>query len=143
MKKEVLFAIVIGFALGLVITFGIWTANKSLTQTTSQQEAPPEETELQPNPTLVPQHSLTISSPEDNLVSSEEEIEVSGQTSAEAVVVILYPGGEEIIQADQQGKFSTQITLEGGENQITVLAYDQEENETSQTLTVVYSTAEI
>jgi len=144
MKKEVLFAIIIGFALGLVITFGIWTANKSLTQNNTDQGDPnQEEAGLQPSPTVMPQHSLTLSSPEDNSVSSEEEIEVTGQTSSEAVVVVLYQEGEKIIQADKQGRFSTKISLEGGENQITIIAYDQEENETSQTLTVIYSTAQI
>jgi len=139
-RKEVLIAIIIGFGLGLVITFGIWTANKAL------KEAAPEETlapEVVIEPTPVPAFSLTVISPEDNSISVEETIEVSGSTTSGAIVVILYQEGEKILEADSEGKFSSEITLAGGPNEIKVTAYDQEGNEAEKTLTVVYSTAEI
>lgn len=140
MKKEVLIAIIIGFVLGLIITFGIWTANRAL-------KAPPEEVEeptpvLSPSPTVSPLF-LEITAPEDNSISEEEEVELSGKTVPEAVVVVLYLEGEKIIQADEEGNFSTEITLVGGANDVTVTAYDLEGDEASQTLTIIYSTAEI
>lgn len=142
MRKEVLIAIVIGFALGLVITFGIWTANRALKKPVSQEPEPVAQQETTPTP-LTQEFSLVIDSPENNSISTEEKIQVSGQTAGSAVVVILYPEGEKILEANQEGKFSTEIELAGGQNEIIVSAYDQEGNEIKQTLTVVYSTAEI
>lgn len=140
MRKEVLIAIIIGFALGLVITFGIWTANKALKETAPKKEEVPVPT-LTPTPT--PTQVLVVSSPEDNSISDKEKIEVSGKTSPKAVVVVLYGEGEKIIEADEEGNFSSEITLTGGANEITISAYDKDGNEVSKSLTVVYSTAEL
>lgn len=143
MKKEVLLAIIIGFALGLVITFGIWTANKALKQTAPQKEAPVQNELLEPTPTSLPALSLTITEPEDNSISEEDEIEISGQTAPGSTVALLYETDEEIIEADEKGLFTTTIPLEGGSNEIEIISFDQEGNEASQTLTIVYTTAEI
>ena len=141
MRKEVLIAIIIGFGLGLVITFGIWTANQALKKSATTEETPPAVEEPVASP--APELSLLITSPEDNSISTEEKIEVSGQAVPKAIVVVLYQEGEKILEADETGNFSTEISLVGGENQITVSAYDEEGNEISKNLTVVYSTAEI
>lgn len=141
MRKEVLIAIIIGFGLGLVITFGVWTANKALRE--AAPEATPVPEEVAPTPTPTPELSLVVASPEDNSISEEETIEVSGSTAPGAIVVILYQEGEKILEADSEGKFSTEITLAGGANEIKISAYDEEGNETEKILTVVYSTAEI
>lgn len=140
MRKEVLIAIIIGFGLGLVITFGIWTANKALRESVPEVAPTPEVTPI-PSPT--PSFFLILTSPEDNSISAEETIEVSGSTVPGAIVVILYQEGEKILEADEEGEFSTEITLAGGANEIRVSAYDQEGNEAEKLLTVVYSTAEI
>ncbi|MCJ7829738.1 hypothetical protein MUP50_01460, partial [Patescibacteria group bacterium] len=68
MKKEILIAIIIGFVLGLVITFGIWTANKSLKEGTSTQSSQitENETNITPSPQAEEKLPLTIISPENN-----------------------------------------------------------------------------
>ena len=139
MRKEVLIAIIIGFSLGLIITFGIWTANQALKKPAPEKPSTQEETE----PAPVAELSLTLDSPENNSISPEETIEVSGKTSPLAVIVILYPEGEKILEADNDGQFFTEITLVGGENKIIISAYDQEGNQIRKNLTVVYSTAKI
>lgn len=142
MRKEVLVAIIIGFVLGLVITFGVITANRAMKGSAPQEEAGPTVTvELTPTPT--PAFFLTLSSPENNSISDKEEIEVSGSTSPGAIIVILYQEGETILETDEEGKFSTEITLAGGANEIKISAYDQEGNEVEKIVNVVYSTAEI
>lgn len=143
MRKEVIFAIVIGFTLGLVITFGIWTANKAIKQ--AQTEQPSSETEQIPEtPAPTPQEiTLTITSPENNDLVSTENIEVSGKTSPGAIVVVIYQGGERVVEAEANGNFSAKIALVAGANEITVTAIDEEDNEASKTLNLVYSTAEI
>ena len=142
MKKEVLIAIITGFALGLLITFGVWTANRAIKKAAPQKEAPVETKTPTPTPPK-PELSLMVLSPEENSISDQEEIEVSGKTGPGATIVILYQEGEKILEADEEGNFKTTITLLGGSNEIEISAYDTEGNETSKTLTVVYSTAEI
>jgi len=143
MKKEVLIAIITGFALGLLITFGVWTANRALKESAPQKES---SIEIKETPIPSPRKqelSLTVLSPEDNSISDQEEIEVSGKAIPEAVIVILYQDGEKILEADKEGNFKTTITLVGGSNEIKISTYDSEGNEVSKTLTVVYSTVKI
>ena len=146
MKKEILIAIVIGFILGLVITFGIWTANKSLQENNNVSQT--EESENQPivtdnSQTTEEKLSLVVVSPLDNSLLDQEKTEIIGKTSPLANIVILFEKGEEIIQADEQGEFKKEITLSGGANEITITAIDQNGNETSKILNLVYSTAQI
>jgi len=141
-RKEVLIAIILGFGLGLVITFGVWTANRALKKTVTPS-APTEEVVTTPTPPISEEFSLIINSPEDESISKEEKIEVTGKTAPEATLVILYQEGEKIIQADSQGNFSSEITLVGGANQIEITAYNESGNEISKTISVVYTTAEI
>lgn len=146
MKKEILIAIAIGFILGLVITFGIWTANKSLQQNTKTQKTDVSETQpivTETLPTEEGQIPLIISSPEDNSLVDQEKIEITGKTAAQATIVILYEEGEEVFQADEEGEFSQEITLVGGANEIKITAFDTEGNEANKILNLVYSTAEI
>jgi len=143
MKKEVLIAIVIGFALGLLITFGIWTANKALK---TQSETPVEETKteavVEPTPTPAG-FSLNILSPEDDALIDTNKAEIKGSSVAQAIIVIVAEKEEKIIEADENGSFATEVTLVRGINEITVTAFNQEGEKTSQSLSVVYSTAEI
>lgn len=145
MRKEVLVAIIIGFGLGLVITFGIWTANKALKDaSTDSMETPAPleeeiETALIPTPTL----ELLITSPENNTISEKETIEVVGQTAVKAIISIIYPDGEKLLEADEDGNFSTEISLVGGDNQIKISAFNNKGDEASKVLTIVYSTAKI
>jgi hypothetical protein len=142
MKKEVLIAIAIGFVLGLIITVGIWTANRTLKNPRPSPEGQIEQPVTSPTPTSS-ELPLTITSPEDNAIIDTEKIEISGKTAPDVTVLVLYEEGEKIIQADKEGEFSTEITLVGGGNEITVSAYDTEGNEDTQTLNLVFSTAEI
>ena len=145
MRKEVLIAIIIGFVLGLVITFGIWTANKAIKEAPSKEEITGEQAQKEitvtPSPTGL--EPTLVLSPEDNSLSDKEKIDISGKTTPEATVVILFPEGEKIIEADKEGNFSTEITLMGGSNEIKVSSFDEEGREISKSITIVYSTAEI
>ena len=143
MKKEVLIAIVIGFGLGLVITFGIWSANKAMKEGSSEVTPTPAVINTQPTPTPEPITDLKIIHPPNNFLSDKEAIELEGQTHPKSIVVIIYPEGEKILQSDDSGDFATEIDLAGGVNEIKVMAFDNSGNEFEQKVEVVYSTAEI
>lgn len=145
MKKEILIAIIIGFVLGLVITFGIWTANKSLKEGASTQSSQitENETNITPSPQAEEKLPLTIISPENNALVNQEKLEIVGKTSPKAMVAIVYEEGGKIIEADEKGDFTMEITLVGGGNEINISAFDSQNNEASKILNIVYSTAEI
>lgn len=144
MKKEVFLAVAVGFVLGLLITFGIWTANRSLKNTFQ-----PEIAETSPSPSPEPESivpaafSLTIVTPEDEALVTTSEISVSGKTVPQAVVVIMSENSEQIVTTDSTGAFTADVTLEGGYNRLQVTAFDATGSSTSQTLLVTYTTSKI
>lgn len=147
MKKELIIAIFVGFAIGLLITFGVWAANKnikipSLSSLVKTQATPAPTASPTPAP-IANSLSLTIDEPENHAIVKQEKVKLSGKTEAEATIVILYEEGEKILQADQGGNFSTEITLAGGNNEITVSAYGSDGSQISQNLTLIFSTAKI
>ena len=145
MKKEIGIAIVIGFILGLIITFGIWTANKSLKENAStQKEESPKISLNQENP-LVNEEKMTLKiiSPENNALVSEAKIKITGKTLPNINVVIFDEENENILQTDQQGQFTQEIILTSGINEIKISAFDNNGTEANVNLNLVYSKSEI
>ena len=143
-RKEVLLAIIIGFALGLVITFGIWTANRVMKEKKETSSVTPEVTmEVQPTPSPTTAFNLEIISPEDESLLNEAEITLVGKTQPGAMVVVVSEQKEEIVEADKDGNFELQITLISGTNEISITAFSQEGEEVTKTLRLVYSKTEI
>lgn len=139
MRKEVLFAILIGAAIGLAIAFGVWRANKVFTpRKAGTGEAiptttPPKQEEIQTS-------QLVVTSPENNSVVSTNKVVIEGTAPPEAAVVITTNAAEVIVQAEKDGQFRQEIELEGGVNEVKVTAYDNDGNKSEQILMVVYST---
>lgn len=143
MKKEVLTAIAIGLGIGLLLTFGVYYANRYLKEA-NQIQSPLSEKEKTGavTPTeILP--SLSLTSPIDESISKEIKISVIGITSPSAWVVVLTEKGELTLQADVKGNFETNISLVSGENEIEVKSFGDKGEMVSKTVTVVYSTAEI
>jgi len=142
MKKEVILAIVIGFGLGLVITFGVYNARKSLQEVSQIKSPQTEEVEPIATPTsILP--SLSIIAPLDQSITKESKISVSGVAAPSSWIVILSEKGEKLLQADEKGSFEGEIFLISGENEIQVYSLTDKGEESSKVVTVVYSTAEI
>jgi len=143
MRKEVFLAIFLGISLGFIITLGVWKARdalKTLPQTSQSLLTP---TPQSPEATASSSIRISLTQPRDNDLVSSDKILVTGETLANARVVILHEAGETELAADNTGKFSQQITLTSGSNALTVFAFDDQGNEASQEVSVVYSTAQI
>lgn len=139
MKKEIVLAIVLGFTIGLIITFGIYTAQKALQQ---QAHPPSSKTEQSsPPPQPLTSTNLLISSPQHETISNQETIEIVGTASPQAHIVILTATSEYITQADANGHFTQPIELEGGANTIKIISIDQQNEETTKEISVIFSTA--
>lgn len=132
-------AIILGFALGLVITFGVWTANKALKDKDSQSTAEEVSPISQTTPTISPAvFSLSILSPEDQSVQDKNKITLTGTTEPGSQVIIISQLEEDIVETDASGKFSSNLTLDTGTNQITVTAVNQDGDEATKNIDVVY-----
>lgn len=140
MKKEVILAISIGFALGLIITFGIWTANQSL----KNLPQPSPKASVAPSPSPVSSSAaLVISSPDDESLVATDTTPLSGTTIPNATLLVVSENSEQTAVADASGNFSLDVNLITGFNTITVYSYAADGQETSQSLTITYSTAKI
>ncbi|MDO8487950.1 MAG: hypothetical protein Q7S31_01370 [bacterium] len=145
MKKEVILAITIGFALGLVITFGIWTANRSLKNLPVNPASTPLTVAATPTPSSdqAQKVSLALTTPADEALVTTNKITVSGKTVAAAAVIILSENGQQALAADDKGEFSLEVSLVGGYNTIRVIVFDKDGNTTEQSVVVTYTTAKI
>ena len=139
MKKEVILAISIGFALGLIITFGIWTANQSL----KNLPQPSPTASVAPSPSPVSPTSLVISSPDDESLVAADTVTLSGTTTPKATLLVVSENGEQTATADAAGNFSLDVDLITGFNSIIVYSYATDGQETSKALTITYSTAKL
>ncbi len=94
------------------------------------------------SPTPTPSSSvfITIEKPKDEEVTDERIITISGKTVPAAKIVILTESNEEAAVAASNGNFSTEITLDNGENLIEVSSIAKNGEIAKTKLTVTYST---
>ena len=142
MKKEVLIAIVLGFIIGLIITFGIYRAQKAYRGQLTQDQMPDLPTpDAQTSSSAG--HQINITSPQDETIYDQEILGISGSTTPLSYVTAVSSQDQAVTQAAQDGTFSLTIELTGGGNIITVTAIDSDGQSASQDLTITYSTADL
>lgn len=142
MKKEVLLAIIIGFGIGLVATFGLYSARKTI-GSSYQIYSPVPESKNEQVANLPTDLSLSLSSPLDESISKDPKTKVSGSTSPSTWVIIFTEKEEKLVKSDEKGQFETEVALISGENEIEVTALSESGNTIKKIITVVHSTVEI
>ena len=91
------------------------------------------------SPTTTPTAlSLVVTQPTDGALVSASDIGITGKTIPGAVVSVSINDKIEIVIVGQDGKFTIAVALEEGPNIIEVIASDQQGNEESATVTVIY-----
>jgi hypothetical protein len=115
MKKEMIIAIVIGFLLGLIITFGVYRLRVAKDRKSNT---------LVPSPTTsvtpVADSQITIHSPEEGSIQQEKTATVTGSTIPDSYVVLFVNETEYIRQSDESGNFSFDVELADGSNLLAV-----------------------
>jgi len=115
MKKEMIIAIVIGFLLGLVITFGVYRLRVAKTR---------HNTPAVPSPSVsaspVVDSLISIHNPEEGTIQEEKSLTVTGGTIPDSYVVLFVNNTEYIRQSDESGNFSFDVELAEGSNLLTV-----------------------
>lgn len=141
MPKEITFAIFIGFIIGLLITFGVFTANKAIKE---QGLTKKDNVVVIPSPTpstdISAKNFLTISDPANEKFFSEPDITISGKTSGQSAIAFLTDNDEFFVQADADGFFSQEINLSAGINVIKIVSIDSFDNQAEANLYLTYST---
>jgi preprotein translocase subunit YajC len=135
MRKEILFAILAGVLFGLVIAFGIWRLNSSLSSNTPNNT---QDTNQQPS-NNTGELSISIAKPDNMQVFTSSSTTISGLTSPNAWVVISGEDKDWVTQADADGGFSQDVELIGGVNQMVLTAFDKNQNSAKTSLELVYS----
>lgn len=143
MKKEIVLAIVIGFGIGLIATFGVYNARRAIREANQIFTPIASSEENKSSGDVASSQVLSLASPLDQSISSEPKITVSGTTISQSWVIILSEKGEKLIQADKKGNFETEVALISGENEIEVQSISENGEKAAKTVTVVYSTVEI
>ncbi len=133
MKKEVIIAILIGFGIGLLITFGIHATRK--------QDAVPLNPASQASPSPAPdsQHHITILSPLENSVQTSDTLLIKGQTTPDSTVVLETEKSHQVKIADASGSFETEYPLVTGPNQVTITSYSSSGTTATYVLETTYA----
>jgi len=132
MRKEILFAILAGALFGLIIAFGIWRLNSTL--------SPSDQSSTEASPTPSTEFRITIAKPEKYQVLTESPYTISGITKENAWVVISGEEEDYVTQANLGGTFEIDVELAGGANQIIISAFDENGAMVEENLILVYST---
>jgi hypothetical protein len=142
-KKEITVAIIIGLILALIVMGGVLRAHTALkemsqkiTTSTSSKES---STKPEKKATDL---FLTLDTP-DNQVVDQPELTVSGKTLPKTYIAITGEKNEYLIVPSDVGSFSQSVTLVKGANTIRIVIYQEDGTHVEQTLTAVYTTAEL
>lgn len=139
MRKEILLAVFVGITLGLMITFGIYqnseNAKSGQNNTTDQLINNPSSSTQS---AIVQDPQLVINRPEEDLLTNEEELIISGNSTPNSFVVIFVNDVENISHADESGNFSLKVKLNEGGNLIEINSIDEDGKQISKQRTVIY-----
>ncbi len=133
----------------LLVLAGVFLFRKGMVNTLpsvspNSQQTPPSNTNGTNNVKVIPSEAITsvnqitldVTSPQDRSTVTTPTITVAGKTTPNADVFI----NDKQLVADSQGNFSTTLTLDQGDNEIAIIANDQNGNSSERDLTVTLQT---
>ncbi len=137
MHKEVLIAIILGSAIGLIAAFGIWRANETLTAKTDDT------VETQTNKVtggvaLTQNFEVTLAKIEDRDVATTSPYAIEGITLPKTFVAFSGDSKDYVVLSNDKGTFTEQVELSGGLNVIKIAAFYGNESKEKEVL-VAYS----
>ena len=138
MKKESIIVGIFGLSLGLLVAWAIWNFKSAAPQPKNLAVSPSPVVFTNPTPPPPPTSFLSLESPEDESLATESTLKVKGKTKPESVVVISTNLEDFVLTASQDGSFTQDVTLEEGENTVTVTSYNPNKEETLEK-TVIYT----
>ncbi len=83
--------------------------------------------------------TLELNNPDDQTLSFDKNIIVSGKTASHATVLISTDNNDQVIEASNTGDFSQVVPLSSGLNQLLIMAFNLGGDQKQITRTVYYS----
>lgn len=139
MKKEILLVIALGICVALGVTFFIYQkqqANNELNSPTAS--ASPATDNLATLPEK-PANPINLTFPENEAVFEDKATTITGVTTANTPVVIFINQKDFFTQSDESGNFKLDVNLESGSNIIKGVIVDENGQQQSDQIIVVYS----
>ena len=122
MNKDLLVASIFGFSLGLVAAIALWIVPKIIPPKFSlKTPVASVSSQLESKTPL-----LALSSPTDGSITKDTTITVSGDASSGELVVISTIGENQVVSLGPDGKFSTDVEVNEGGNEIVVTSYNRD-----------------
>lgn len=141
MKKEALFAIIIGVLVGLGVTYGMYSVRQRFFTPTDPMTL---DTEAQPSPSPIASgEQLAILTPEDEAVLASTDLTLSGTTQPNHLVTVFVNQKEYVTQADEIGAFAVKVELDLGGNVITVTSINTDGSQVKKEISVIVSTVDL
>lgn len=137
MRKELIWAGIIGISFGVVIAFGIYRINLSF----NKDKRTELKQKINLTNTVSSEFKIALDKPENNDVVTTGTITVSGITKPLVWVTLSGESGDYTIQSGTDGIFVQDVDLISGINQIKITAFDKEGNQSLEKVLVVYSSA--
>lgn len=135
MRKELLWAGVIGILFGLIIAFGAWRVRSTVTQ---------KESASVPSPTpasVIGQLKIAVEKPGNLDVVTDLPMEITGITKPLTWVVVSTDKNDYLTQSGEDGAFSVGADLNAGINNVKAVVINPQGGSADQNLTVVYSSS--
>ena len=123
MKKESLIAIVLGLSLGLLTSvIFLLSTNKKLPKEEEIKNLTKPTILTNPKAIKQPTVSLVVNYPQDNLITNQKDIQIQGEAPKDSLILVQMASKEKILK-NKTKKFSVDLSLNYGVNQITIFAY--------------------
>ncbi len=136
MRKEVLFAIIAGIGAGLFLAFGVWKLTSKISKKVAISPSPIVQNET---PTPKPGFTITIASPKNSSVVTDSLLTITGKSEPLSKMVISTSVDDYFVKVDDNGDFSSDITLQPGLNITNLTAFNSLGNEITAKLDLVFS----
>ena len=154
MIKEIALAITLGALLGFGITGGYLASQKSRKTTFVPTPTPvisiglsptidPVPSDSLPDPSSTTASQLVVTSPKDEDIVNNSLLEVKGTASPLSLILINTNLKHYQTSSNDSGSFSFEVELESGINNIQIDAFTPDDQQSSTTFQVTYSTAKI
>ncbi len=137
MQKEVLIAIIFGSLLWLLVAFGVWRANMSLSPDEPEEVISEDIQKKEIVESIIPE--LSIVSPEPNSVLNEPTVTISGLSSNSKYAIAMTENAESVNMV-QNGEFTFEVELEAGLNTIYIFGISDTGDVKSMNVPVIYTT---
>ncbi len=134
---ETVAAIIVGIILGTLVAVSLWLFKNNKISLNLKPNAA--KVTITPQPQKTPQNFfLTLTQPQDQAVVNDPKISLVGKTAGFSRVIISQNEQDLIIKADNNGSFTANLTLDEGDNEITVTSFGPNQSFKQQNLTIVY-----